>query len=130
MNIVRRTAAAALLALAASAACAQTAIRLDQIKYINVETADQFLKPGDIMLKRLNDSSPATTVGISISQTLIQNLYGTLGSGEAGAGDPAVVHAAIYLGGGQTAEAHGHTAVDNEGVSLRKLSQHAGFVWY
>jgi ricin-type beta-trefoil lectin protein len=130
MNAVHRTAAAALLALAASWASAQTAIRLDQIKYITEQNADTFLKPGDIMMKRLNDSSPATTVGIAISQTMISNLYGTLGSGEADAGDPSVVHAAIYLGGGLTAEAHGHTDVDNEGVSLRHLSQHAGFVWY
>ena len=128
-----RIAALATAAFLASPACAQfgttTAPRLDQIKYVHEYNADTLLQPGDIMLKRLNDSSPATTVGISISQGLIQSLHGTLGSDDAAAGDNQIVHVAIYLGNGETAEAHGETPGEAAGVSLRRLSKHAGFLW-
>ncbi|QJR15713.1 ricin-type beta-trefoil lectin domain protein [Usitatibacter palustris] len=129
-----RLATFALIAAFAGGADAQlfstSAPNLSQVKYVTKENADTILKPGDIMFKRLNDSSPATTIGISISETLIQNLHGTLGSGEAAAGDPKVVHVAMYLGGGQTAEAHGETPGESAGVSLRPLSKHAGFLWF
>lgn len=124
-------AATAVLLALALAAQAQTAIRRDApMHYVNVDNADPFLKPGDIMMKRLSDSSPATTIGISIGESFIQNLHGTLGSSDASAGDPQVVHAAIYVGNGETAEAHGSTPGENAGVSLRRLSKHAGYIWY
>ena len=58
----RRTPAAAaatgILPALALAAQAQTAIRRDApMHYVNVENADQFLEPGDIMMKRLGDAS-------------------------------------------------------------------------
>ena len=34
------------------------------MQYVNVDNADQYLKPGDIMMKRLGDASPATSIGI------------------------------------------------------------------
>jgi hypothetical protein len=121
---------AALLASAAHAQLANTmAPRLDAIHYVTASQADQFLKPGDIMLKRLNDQSPTTSVGISISQETIQNLNSVVGTDETRAGDPHVVHAAIYLGNNQTAEAHGETPGESAGVSPRELSHHVGYLF-
>ena len=129
-TLAAAAAAGVFLALALEAQ-AQTAIRRDApMQYVNVENADQILKPGDIMMKRLSDASPATTIGISISESFIQNLHGTLGSSDASAGDPQVVHAAIYVGKGETAEAHGSTTGESAGVGLRRLSKHAGYIWY
>jgi len=121
---------AAFLATAAHAQFGSTiAPKLSLIHYVTASQADQFLKPGDIMLKRLNDQSPVTSIGISVSQEAIQNLNSIIGTDETKAGDPQVVHAAIYLGNNQTAEAHGATPGESAGVSPRNISHHVGYLF-
>jgi hypothetical protein len=134
MNALRIQRLSAFLAVfLASAAHAQfgstIAPKLSLVKYVTATQADQFLKPGDIMLKRLNDQSPATSIGISISQEMVQNLNSIVGTDETRAGDPQVVHAAIYVGNNQTAEAHGETPGEKAGVSLRQVSHHVGYLF-
>ncbi len=134
MNVLRTLPLSALLAaLLATAAHAQLgstiAPKLSLIHYVTATQADQFLKPGDIMLKRLSDQSPNTSVGISVSETMIQNLNSVIGTDETRAGDPQVVHAAIYLGNNQTAEAHGETPGESAGVSPREISHHVGYLF-
>jgi hypothetical protein len=134
MNVLRMLARSALLAaFLATTAHAQlgstTAPILSLIHYVTASQADQFLKPGDIMLKRLNDKSPATSIGISVSQEMVQNLNSVIGTDETRAGDPQVVHAAIYVGNNQTAEAHGETPGEPAGVSLRAVSHHVGYLF-
>jgi len=124
---------AILFAFVATAAQAQfgstMAPKLSMVHYVTDTQADQFLKPGDIMLKRLNDKSPVTSDGIAISQEIVQNLNGVIGTDETRAGDPQVVHAAIYLGNNKTAEAHGETPGEAAGVSLRDISHHDGYLF-
>jgi hypothetical protein len=133
MNLLRILPLSAILAVLATAAHAQfgatIAPRLSAIHYVTATQADQFLRPGDIMLKRLNDQSPNTSVGISISETMIQNLNSVVGTDETRAGDPQVVHAAIYLGNNRTAEAHGETPGESAGVSPRDISHHVGYLF-
>jgi hypothetical protein len=132
MNLARVLPAilAALLATAAHAQLGSTmAPMLSKIHYVTDTQADQYLRPGDIMLKRLNDKSPATSDGIAISQEIVQNLNGIIGTDATRAGDPQVVHAAIYLGNNKTAEAHGETPGEAAGVSLRDISHHDGYLF-
>jgi hypothetical protein len=136
MNILRSLKLSAILsAFLATAAHAgfgigtTTAPVLSKIFKVTDNQADKFLKPGDIMLKRLNDKSPITSDGIMVGQEIVQNLNSIIGTDETRAGDPQVVHAAIYLGNNKTAEAHGSTPGENAGVSLRDLSHHDGYLF-
>ncbi len=90
--------------------------------------AEQVLQPGDVMIKLINTKSQASSWGITVSETAIQQWY--KGFSEAAAkGTPAAVHVAMYVGNGETAEAHGKSDEDNAGVGLRKLAHHAGYIW-
>lgn len=115
---------AALLALAAWGAVAGTPVQV-----VTAKNADQVLRPGDVMLKLLNKSSQASSVGISVGEGAINDFYGGF-SEAAKKGNPAAVHVAMYVGNGQTAEAHGKTSEDAEGVSLRRIEHHAGYLWF
>lgn len=117
---------AALLAFAAWGAVAATPVKVIPV---TAKNADQVLKPGDIMLKLLNKSSQASSVGISVGEGAINDFYGGF-SDAAKKGNPAAVHVAMYVGNGQTAEAHGKTSEDAEGVSLRRIEHHAGYLWF
>jgi hypothetical protein len=128
MNSMTRLAAAAVAALALGAA-AQVDAQKIQVIPVSAKNADQILKPGDVMIKLLNQQSQATSVGISVSEGAINQFLGGF-SEAARKGNPAAVHVAMYVGNGQTAEAHGKTSEDKEGVSLRNIEHHAGYLWY
>ena len=102
-----------------------------QIKVVAVsdKNADQVLRPGDVLIKMLNTKSEATTWGTAVTQGAIQQFLGAFSSA-ARSGNPADVHAAIYLGNHQTAEAHRSSDEDKEGTSLRDIEHHAGYLFY
>lgn len=96
---------------------------------VSDRNADQVLKPGDILIKMLNTKSEATTWGTAVTQGAIQEFMGAF-SAAARSGNPATVHAAIYVGNHQTAEAHRSSDEDKEGTSLRDIEHHAGYLFY
>jgi len=64
-----------------------------------------------------------------VTQGAIQDFLGAF-SAAAKSGNPATVHAAIYVGNHQTAEAHRSSDEDKEGTSPRDIEHHAGFLFY
>ena len=95
-----------------------------QVQVVTNASADQVLKPGDMMFKLLNEKSQASSVGISLAESAIKALDGKFNSAVA-RGDAQAVHVAVYIGGGMTAEAHGKTDGEQAGVSLRHIEHHA-----
>jgi hypothetical protein len=100
-----------------------------QVRIVTDASADQTLKPGDVLFKLLNDKSQASSVGISLAESAIKALDGKFNSAVA-RGDAQAIHVAVYIGGGMTAEAHGATSGESAGVSLRHIEHHAGFMFY
>lgn len=100
-----------------------------QVIPVSDKNADQVLQPGDVMLKMLNTKAQASSWGIGVSQAAISEFLGAF-SQAARSGNPATVHAAIYVGNHQTAEAHGASSEDKEGVGLRDIEHHAGYLWF
>jgi hypothetical protein len=96
---------------------------------VSDKNADAVLKPGDVLIKMLNTQSEATTWGTAVTQGAIQEFLGAF-SAAAKSGNPATVHAAVYLGNHQTAEAHRSSNEDKEGTSVRDIEHHAGFLFY
>ena len=127
MRQIARMAAVALAA--ASLGLLGVAGAATPVTVVTSKNADQVLKPGDILLKLLNQKSQASSVGISVGEDAIHDFYGGF-SQAASKGNPSAVHVAMYVGNGQTAEAHGKTDEDAEGVSLRKIEHHAGYIFY
>jgi len=100
-----------------------------QVRVVTNASADQVLKPGDMMFKLLNEKSQASSVGISLAESAVKALDSKFNSAVA-RGDAQAVHVAVYLGGGMTAEAHGKTDGEQAGVSPRHIEHHAGYVFY
>ncbi len=118
----RFVASIALAAALAAPALAET------VTPITDANADQFLRPGDVMIKLINTKSHATSWGVAVTEAAMKAMYEGMSDAER-RGNPAAVHVAIYVGNGQTAEAHNYSDEDAAMVSLRHVSHHAGYLW-
>jgi hypothetical protein len=89
--------------------------------------ADRTLKPGDVLVKFLGPTTKISKTEIAIEggQKATRRLAGIFHK-ELKKGDAKSFHVAIYLGHGQTAEAHGGD-LKTAHVGLRKIDDHAGY---
>ena len=127
--IGRRWRAVPVMIVAALAVVAIFASARAQVRVVTNASADQVLRPGDVLFKLLNEKSQASSVGISLAESAIKALDSKFNSAVA-RGDAQAVHVAVYIGAGMTAEAHGSTNGERAGVSLRHIEHHAGYVFY
>ena len=127
--IGRRWRAVPVMIVAALAVVAIFAGARAQVRVVTNASADQVLRPGDVLFKLLNEKSQASSVGISLAENAIKALDSKFNSAVA-RGDAQAVHVAVYIGAGMTAEAHGSTNGERAGVSLRHIEHHAGYVFY
>ena len=83
-------------------------------------TADEHLQPGDVLFKVIDESPSSVQKWIIGAQRVIRKMVTPLSKNKKGIekGDPRAVHAMVYVGGGQVAEASSKA----KKVLLRTLS--------
>ena len=94
---------------------------------IDSTNCDQLLKRGDILIKFAGEKSSVTEKVIIGGQKCVKALSGLFHS-TLKKGDATSFHAVIYLGKGQTAEAHGGD-LKTACVGLRSIDDHGGFLF-
>jgi hypothetical protein len=87
--------------------------------------ADDVLKPGDVLIKFAAEHATFTEKVIQAGEQAVKKLSGLFHEGIR-KGDPTCFHAAVYIGQGRTAEAHGGS-ISTASVSTRSVDDHAGF---
>ncbi|HUJ27211.1 MAG TPA: hypothetical protein VLW85_14400, partial [Myxococcales bacterium] len=94
---------------------------------IDSTNCDQVLKRGDVLIKFAGVESSVTEKIIMAGEAVTKKLSGlfhhNIAQGNAGA-----FHAALYLGGGRTAEAHGGDLATAR-VGQRSIDDHGGFLF-
>jgi hypothetical protein len=94
---------------------------------IDAQIASKFLKRGDVLIKFAGTEASITEHVIMAGEKAVQKLSGIFHR-ELKKGDPTCFHVALYLGHGQTAEAHGGN-LKTAHVGLRSIDDHAGFLF-
>jgi hypothetical protein len=94
---------------------------------IDSGNVDLLLQRGDVLIKFAGGHTTFTEKLIEKGEEAVKKLSGLFHQGIK-KGDPTCFHVAVYLGGGETAEAHGGS-YSNARVSKRGIDEHEGFLF-